>query len=308
MNLRFEDGMDTISFQIIVITYKQELLIEATLRSIEQQTLKPASVLLFDDCSPDNTYEVAKEFARNSSLNIKVYRNETNLGIFGNVNKAIDMASGDIVCFVSGDDEIERDALANYHNYIIKNSVDITKPVWMICGIKEFDVDGNETEFRYEKYSGDNAFELILDRKVRSFEMGLSLPALRIGKIREDVGYQADNLKSWIVAKSSKVYFPPFVAYRYRLSGGVTSQSKMVTLMQSRLKCLLLFKKHSIFSILSFHEKLLFYSELYGTKWYISKNNYYRIARKILYSFYIIFRNTKQLFKRNEVQCCNPRI
>ena len=116
-----------IRHSILVVTYKQENVISDCLESIINQTLKPYEVVVVDDCSPDNTWNIVSEYAGQYDY-IRAYRNEKNLGVFENFNHAIKLVTGDFINVVAGDDMLPLDILKKYNDYILKNTLDCQEP------------------------------------------------------------------------------------------------------------------------------------------------------------------------------------
>jgi glycosyltransferase involved in cell wall biosynthesis len=71
--------------------------------SILEQTFRDFEVLIMDDCSPDNTQEVARSF---QDERVKHFRNEPNLGHLKNYNKGISLAKGEYIWLISADDSL----------------------------------------------------------------------------------------------------------------------------------------------------------------------------------------------------------
>src|SRR5437762_6886702 len=69
--------------------------------SILGQTYGDFAVLIMDDCSPDNTSEVAHRF---NDSRVRHVRNDTNLGALANYNKGISLSRGKYVWLISADD------------------------------------------------------------------------------------------------------------------------------------------------------------------------------------------------------------
>jgi len=69
--------------------------------SILAQTFANFEVLIMDDCSPDDTSEVAARF---KDPRIIYQRNEPNLGHIRNYNKGIELAGGQYIWLISADD------------------------------------------------------------------------------------------------------------------------------------------------------------------------------------------------------------
>jgi glycosyltransferase involved in cell wall biosynthesis len=89
----------TVSF--VVPCYKLAHLLSDCVDSILGQTYREFEVLIMDDCSPDNTPEVARSF---QDARVKYIRNPTNLGHLHNYNKGIGLSQGKYVWLISADD------------------------------------------------------------------------------------------------------------------------------------------------------------------------------------------------------------
>lgn len=96
----------------VVPCYKLAHYLGECVESILSQTFTDFEILIMDDCSPDNTGEVAASF---HDPRIRYIRNEPNLGHLRNYNKGIDLSRGEYVWLISADDKLVRqDALARY--------------------------------------------------------------------------------------------------------------------------------------------------------------------------------------------------
>ncbi len=134
----------------VVPCYKLAHLLPACVNSILAQTYQNFEILIMDNCSPDNTPEVAASF---NDPRIKHIRNESNLGHVRNFNKGIAMAHGKYVWLVSPDDWLRSpETLARYVDVMERNpqvgyifcrciEVQGTKEVgiagWTDCGEKD---------------------------------------------------------------------------------------------------------------------------------------------------------------------------
>src|SRR5215813_7715276 len=87
--------------------------------SILSQTYGDFEVLIMDDCSPDNTPEVAAEF---EDPRVTYIRNEPNLGHLRNYNKGIELSRGKYVWLISADDCLRsRSVLQKYVDLLDEN-------------------------------------------------------------------------------------------------------------------------------------------------------------------------------------------
>lgn len=99
----------------IVPCYKLAHLLAECVNSILAQTYRDFEILIMDDCSPDNTPEVARSFADPRVIHV---RNEPNLGHLRNYNKGIRMARGKYIWLISADDCLRR-------NYVLERYVEL---------------------------------------------------------------------------------------------------------------------------------------------------------------------------------------
>lgn len=74
----------------VIPVYNGEKFIRQTLESVAKQTLRPERVVVLDNCSTDGTEKIVKEF---KGSNCEWFRNATNLGLFGNCNRALEFAA-----------------------------------------------------------------------------------------------------------------------------------------------------------------------------------------------------------------------
>ena len=107
-----------LKFSIIIPTYNRATLLKRCLESVIGQTYPNWEAIVVDNYSEDNTEEVVKNFNDNR---IKYLKNH-NYGIIAiSRNKAIDIASGDWICFLDSDDcwyENKLEIMLNYvHDY-----------------------------------------------------------------------------------------------------------------------------------------------------------------------------------------------
>lgn len=89
---------------ILLFTYNQEKYIEKTIEGLCNQDYENFEVILSDDCSHDRTFSIACSLLDKNKLPYTANKNEINLGISGNFNKACSLASGEIFVAAAGDD------------------------------------------------------------------------------------------------------------------------------------------------------------------------------------------------------------
>jgi glycosyltransferase involved in cell wall biosynthesis len=97
---------------VIITAFNREQFIQDTLESILSQEFTDYELIVVDDCSNDGTFQIAVSFQDKFS-DIKLYRNNQNLGQFPNRNFAASKSTGKYILFVDSDDTIKPGTL-NY--------------------------------------------------------------------------------------------------------------------------------------------------------------------------------------------------
>ncbi|WP_340122719.1 glycosyltransferase family 2 protein [Methylobacter svalbardensis] len=89
----------------VVPCYKLAHLLPECITSILSQSFSDFEILIMDDCSPDNTSEVAQSFR---DPRVKYIRNDSNLRHLRNYNKGIGLTRGKYVWLISADDYLRK--------------------------------------------------------------------------------------------------------------------------------------------------------------------------------------------------------
>ena len=92
--------------------------------SVVNQTLREIEIICINDCTPDNSFEIVKEYAAKDSRFVLI-EHETNQGQGIARNRGLDIASGNYIMFLDPDDWYEPEALEKAYNQISKNKNDI---------------------------------------------------------------------------------------------------------------------------------------------------------------------------------------
>lgn len=88
---------------IIMGIYNCANTLEEAIESILKQTYQDWELIMCDDGSQDNTYEVATSFSKKYE-NIIVFQNERNRGLNYTLNRCLEKASGKYIARMDGDD------------------------------------------------------------------------------------------------------------------------------------------------------------------------------------------------------------
>lgn len=90
---------------VLVTSYNRSAYLEESVDSILASTYQDCEIVIVDDCSTDNSLDVATKLAARDTR-IRVYANESNLGDYNNRNKAASFAGGKYLKYLDADDTI----------------------------------------------------------------------------------------------------------------------------------------------------------------------------------------------------------
>lgn len=143
---------------VLVMTYNQEELIKRALNSIlNQKEYGLFKVVVCDDCSKDNTWNVLKEYKNLYPNYLDIYRNEKNLGIYGNAEKLLSLrGESDLFCFLSGDDIKCDGYFKNIQEFICENHIDFSIPIGIFTDYKIILPDSNNIRVKQDIIKNDS--------------------------------------------------------------------------------------------------------------------------------------------------------
>ena len=97
---------------VIIPVYGASATIKKAIRSIQNQNFRDIEIILFDDCSPDNSYSIMEEL-RDEDHRIKLFKNEINRGVLFTRLSASLKAKGKYITYLDNDDMFSRDDIFN---------------------------------------------------------------------------------------------------------------------------------------------------------------------------------------------------
>jgi glycosyltransferase involved in cell wall biosynthesis len=113
---------------VVIPCYKYGHYLRGCVESVLSQDGVEVRVLILDDCSPDNTPEVAAELVRKDSR-VEYRRHTVNQGHIATYNEGLEWASGTYVLLLSADDMLTPGALGRAVRFL-----DARPEVGMVCG------------------------------------------------------------------------------------------------------------------------------------------------------------------------------
>ncbi|WNB18070.1 glycosyltransferase family 2 protein [Marivirga arenosa] len=105
---------------VIVPVFNASRFIKESINSIQNQSFKNLEILICDDCSIDNSWEIVKDLS-NFDQRIKLYKNQENIGYLRTINFLVSVASGKYLAFQDADDVSHPERLKKQINFFKKN-------------------------------------------------------------------------------------------------------------------------------------------------------------------------------------------
>ena len=110
---------------VVVPVYGVEKYIAECIESLLVQTYENLEILLIDDGGKDRSAEICEQYAAQDDR-IRVIR-KTNGGAASARNAGINEALGEYICFVDGDDKVEKDYVSHLWKTMVEANADIAE-------------------------------------------------------------------------------------------------------------------------------------------------------------------------------------
>jgi glycosyltransferase involved in cell wall biosynthesis len=212
---------------VALATYNGEKYLRQQLDSIYYQTIFPYEVVVYDDCSSDETINILEEYKISKGL--KYWINDENLGFYRNFERAIMNCSGDFIALSDQDDIWMPNKLERLINEIGNHS--------LICSDAKL-INANDIVFQNSYFQHQNLYpyycnqflNLLINNYVTGcttlFKKELLNSALPMPNIRYH-----DQWLGLVAAKSAGVFFlaEKLILYRQH-SLNDTGAHKFITL------------------------------------------------------------------------------
>lgn len=169
--------------------YNVDKYIEEAIQSIKSQTIVDWELVILDDASTDNTYEIARTFEIFENNKIRVYRRDLHCGLIGKLkNEAIKLFNSvpTYMAHVGSDDKIPPYCFKTFVDYM-----DNHLEVGACCGnFMCFDDTGKRWSFPHVANSGEFSRDTLLKY------MNLFPMRFYRYEVAKQVGFYSDELSS----------------------------------------------------------------------------------------------------------------
>ncbi|MDC7326067.1 glycosyltransferase family 2 protein [Acinetobacter baumannii] len=105
---------------VLIPVYNVEAFVKEAILSICNQSYKNIEIIVVDDCSTDNTYNIVAELVPNDAR-IKLFKNYKNSKIVKTLNFALEQSKGDFIARMDGDDISAPQRLEKQLNFLLKH-------------------------------------------------------------------------------------------------------------------------------------------------------------------------------------------
>ncbi|MDO6686300.1 MULTISPECIES: glycosyltransferase family 2 protein [unclassified Agarivorans] len=195
------------SVSIVVPVFNTEQYLLQCLESLAEQSLSSIEVIVVIDASPDNAYQLAKQFAEQSNLAMRIVNLTTNVGLAQARNIGMSHAKGQYLGFVDSDDYVDKQMYSHLFNQAVANNAD-----WVSCGFSKFSAQGIE-QYAHSNISENTSVCNKLFRRSFIHQHQICFPA---GELFEDeiFSYMAELYAQTILHIENPYYF-----YRHNANG-----------------------------------------------------------------------------------------
>ena len=280
---------------IILPTYNGESFIKESISSILNQTYPYWELIIVNDCSSDNTLNIANKYAQKDSR-IKVISNEKNLKLPASLNVGFHHATGDYYTWTSDDNMYKPTAIEKMVKYLDENS------------------DCDLVSFNFDFITEDNCFEnqftdLVPDRNTLQLTERCNIGACFMYRkeIAEKTGnydetmFCAEDYDYWCrIALIGNINYKDENLYEYRNHSKSLTATKQKTIQEKTLEIRFKYAEPIMAKFnLSNTEKIkkflgFYYKEGKNKKWLETA---YRIDSKSARKYTILFK-FKSLLKK----------
>lgn len=215
-----------------IISYNQEDVIGRALDSLlQQKEWGLYRIVISDDSSQDRTWEILQKYQKEYPNIVFPYRNEKNLGIYENVEKADSLLpESDLYCELSGDDAYCDGYFKAVQELIVREKIDTNEAVGFYSDWKTISPEGKERVFKQGIcLSGWRLWSLYVRGRITSRSV-MYTKKVRNGfePLMKGAGLRLkeEHYDSQVHLNIQKIYYIPIVTSIYYTGLGVSLKLK----------------------------------------------------------------------------------
>lgn len=201
-----------IKTSIVLCTYNGAKYLQEQLDSIIAQTYPIHEYIMVDDCSTDQTMNILQGYGQKYS-NWRIYQNEKNIGYNKNFEKALQLATGDVIAICDQDDIWNKDKI----KIMLENWKDNTPLIY--CESIRF-TDYTPTKLKtnkwLRKFEGTDGRKLFIQNVISGHNIIFKKDLLKLAlPFKQNIYY--DWWLSVVAAYNGGVTYLPKILVYYRI-------------------------------------------------------------------------------------------
>lgn len=143
-------GERPIGVSVLIPNYNYAEYIEARIRSVQAQTVRPREIILLDDCSSDDSVARARRVLAEGDVPWRIVTNASNAGCYSQWLKGLSLARSEVVWIAEADDDCEPGLIETLLPRFADPGV-----VLAYCQSRQIDGEGRMTAPDYLEYTHD---------------------------------------------------------------------------------------------------------------------------------------------------------
>lgn len=195
---------------VIMSVYNDANRVKNSIESILNQSYSNIELLIVDDCSTDNSFDICKNYQNEN--NVKIFKNNKNIGLTKSLNRLLNESRGYYIARQDSDDTSEIERIEKQISFMSKHDL-------LVSTTRAYTFNQNIENIR-PRYS-----HLIPNRLIIKFKNPFVHGTLMIKKsLFEKIGgynedyYYSQDFKLFSDLINSKVYIPTLKTPLYRLN------------------------------------------------------------------------------------------
>jgi glycosyltransferase involved in cell wall biosynthesis len=160
---------------LVVMAYKQEAFIEATVAAALAQDHPGLEIVLSDDASPDATYQIMSSMAASyrGPHRVVLNRNPRNLGLIGHVNSLFQLTEADYLIYNAGDDISEP-----HRARVVAEVIARDRPMYVHSDVTDLHPDGTPFGTQRNRSRADELATMSIQQLSRAMSHGIGATAV----------------------------------------------------------------------------------------------------------------------------------
>lgn len=226
--------------ELRIFSYNQSYFLKLFFEKLLLHNVKPNKVVVFDDCSSDDTDNTVSEYQKKLAAfgcEVELEKNAQNQGIYKNYNRGFISSPFDYIHFCSGDDYYCENYFENLNKKIDALKLDPNKKI--VLHSNYFN-EKNRILVKAKNNYRDDPIAAVLQGKFTFRCQGMSRGFLKNSKgFRDDIGVWADLLWEVNALRScDALYYCDVDSHIYRSGIGYSSKQDIIENYRSQSKAL----------------------------------------------------------------------